>query len=254
MDILEIAYIANPILIFLMAIGLGLYLSRKYNLGWKLYFVGGATYLAAQIISILVSGLIQNITQSYAPALPVQLMLTLLFLFVLIGIEEAVRYGVYRWWVKDVRSWPEGLMLGAGHGGVEVILIGLFAITQVVQLIQLRHADLATIFSPDKLQDATNYVNTFWSKAWYNVFPEALRSAFTLPVQLACSLLVLQVFLRRQYRWLGIAIVWHVIASASLYFLPSDQYAYLPVIFLAIAGVISVGIIMKLRPQPEVAP
>jgi uncharacterized membrane protein YhfC len=251
MDSIQLAYTINPILIFVMAIGLGYYLIRRYHLGWRLFFVGGATYLGAQIVSILLMGFIQRGFQSITPPLPVQLLFTLLFIIILYSIEEGIRYAMYRWWVKDIRSWAEGLVLGAGHGGVEVILIGLMALTTLVQMVPLRNADLTTIFTADKLVDATKYVTTYWSKPWYNALAEAMRSALTLPIQLSCSLLVLQVFLRKQYRWLGYAIGWHTLASTPLFFINSETYVYLPLIFLAVATLGSVGIIMRLQPQEE---
>jgi uncharacterized membrane protein YhfC len=251
MDILEIAYIANPVLIFIMAIGLGLFLIRKFNLGWRLFFIGGATYLGAQILSILVMGAIQSQIKSITPPLPVQLLLTLLFVIILIGIEEGVRYAMYRWWARDIRSWGEGLLLGAGHGGVEVILIALMALTTLIQLVPLRHADLTTVFAPEKLEQATQYVATYWSRPWYNVLAEAVRSALTLPIQLSCSLLMLQVFLRQQYRWLGFAIGWHTLASIPLFFIDSEKYVFLPLVFLAVATLGSVGMIVRLQPQLE---
>lgn len=251
MDILLIAYVVNAILIFIMAIGLGYYLIRKYKLGWRLFFIGGATYLGAQVISILVMGLLQNSFQSISVALPLQLLLTLLFVIILMSIEEGIRYAMYRWWAKDIRSWSEGLVLGAGHGGMEVILIGLMVLTTLIQLVPLRNADLSTVFTEEKLEQATEYVTGYWSVPWYNAISEAVRSALTLPIQLSCSLLVLQLFLRRQYRWLGYAIGWHTLASIPLFFIDSDKYIYLPLLFLAIATLGSLGIIIRLQPEKE---
>jgi uncharacterized membrane protein YhfC len=251
MDSIQLAYITNPILIFIIAIGLGYFLIRRFHLGWRLFFIGGATYLGAQIVSILLMGFIQRGIQSITPPLPVQLLFTLLFIVILFSIEECIRYAMYRWWAKDIRSWAEGLVLGAGHGGVEVILIGLMTLTTLIQLVPLRNADLATIFTADKLADATEYVTTYWSKPWYNALADAVRSALTLPIQLACSLLVLQVFLKKQYRWLGYSIGWHTLASTPLFFINTETYVYLPLIFMAVATLGSVGIIIRLKPQQE---
>ena len=251
MDILEIAYIANPVLIILMAIGLGFFLIRRFTLGWRLFFIGGTAYLGAQMVSIILMGFIQNQIQALTPPLLAQVILTLLFVIILLSIEEGVRYAMYRWWAKNIRSWAEGLVLGAGHGGVEVILIGLMALTYFIQMYPLRHADLSTIFTADILVQATERVTKYWSNSWYNVLAEAVRSALTLPVQLSCSLLVLQVFIRQQYRWLGYAIGWHTLASIPLFFIDSNKYVYLPLVFLAVAALGSVWIILKLQPQQE---
>jgi uncharacterized membrane protein YhfC len=255
MDIMQLAYIANPIFIFLMAIGLGFYFIRRYHLGWRLFFVGGATYLGAQIVSLLLLGLIQGQIQSLSPTIIMELTLTLLFVIFLYGIEEGVRYAMYRWWAKDARSWAEGLVIGAGHGGVEIIIIGLAALAMVVQLIPLRNADLATIVTAEKLEAATKLVTDYWSKPWYAALVDTVRCALTLPIQLSCSLLVLQVFLRKQYRWLGYAIGWHTLATSPLFFagywVDIEAYIYVPLLFMAVATLVSVMMILRLQPHKE---
>jgi uncharacterized membrane protein YhfC len=82
---------------------------------------------------------------------------------------------------------------------------------------------------------------------WYSPLAEVLRAAFSLPVQLACSLLVLQIFLRKQYRWFGYAVGWHSLANMPL-FLSND--IYLPLPFLAVFAAGSVWIILRLN-QPQ---
>ena len=252
MDIIKIGYIVNIVLILLMVIGLGFFLTWKFKIGWRLFFVGGATYMAAQILSLVVMGLIQSSVQSFTPTLPVQLLLSLVFLMILLSIEEGIRYAMYRWWAKDVRSWTGGLMVGSGHGGMEVILIGFSALYKFVQLLPLRYADLAKLY-PDQLQEATKLVHNYWSAPLYKALSEAVRSGLTLPIQLACSLLVLQVFLRGQYRWLGYAVVWHTLASLPVYFVNPETYVLLQLAFLAIASIISVVLILRLRPRQEQA-
>ena len=49
--------------------------------------------------------------------------------------EETARYLTYRFWAKDARSWSRGLMLGAGHGGSEAILVGALAAVNFVALL-----------------------------------------------------------------------------------------------------------------------
>jgi uncharacterized membrane protein YhfC len=257
MDILQLAYIITPILIFLMAIGLGFYLARKYKLGWRLFFIGGATYLGAQIAALLIMSLIPNLYQSENPRLLVELLLDVLFVLILFTIEEGIRYAMYRWWAKDVRTWTEGLLVGAGHGGVEIIFLGLVAITTIVQLIQLRNADLVNMVSAENLAAVTKSVADYWSKPWPYPLAEAVRCALTLPIQLSCSLLVLQVFLRQQIRWLGYSIGWHFLATSPLFFasylINVEKYIYFPLIFVAIAAVGSVVLILRLQTQKEQA-
>lgn len=250
MDILQASYLANPILIIIMALGLGYFLIRKYHLRWRLFFVGGATYSGVFVISLLFSGFLNVFLQSISTWLP-NLFLALISVVCLIGLEESIRYAMYRWWAKDSRSLAEGLVLGSGHGGLEIIILGLYMFFVYFNMVSLRNADLATIYPGEDVANITKLVTQYWSESWYNTFTEALRSALTLPIQLSCSLLVLQVFLRKQYRWLGYAIGWHVLASTPLFLISSEPYVYLPLIFLAVATLGSIGIIIRLRSQQE---
>jgi uncharacterized membrane protein YhfC len=52
--------------------------------------------------------------------------------------EESARYVVYRWWARDARTWSQGLMLGAGHGGIESILLGFLLAINVAALAGVR--------------------------------------------------------------------------------------------------------------------
>jgi uncharacterized membrane protein YhfC len=255
MDILRLAYTINPIMIFILAIGLGIYLTRKYNVGWRLYFIGGATYLCVQLASVVLLGLINSSNISTDIPLILQLLLTLLIVILLFVVEEGIRYAIYRWWAKGSRTWSEGMVLGSGHGGTEIIIIGLVTLYTLSQYIQLRNADLTKIFNAENIAQATKNVTSYWSESWYNVFPEAVRCLLTLPIQLSCSLLVLQVFLRQQYRWLGYAIGWHALASTPLfisgYFFDAEKYIYLPLLFYAVVSVVSVVIILRMKKQAE---
>ncbi len=252
MDIPKIAYIANIALMFFMAISLGYLLTIKYGIGWRSFFIGGATYFTAWFLSFIVMGIIQSAVRSFTPSLPIQILLSLFFLLILISIQEVVRYGMYRWWAKDLRSWAEGVLAGAGFGGLEVMLTGLSAILILSQMLSLRFADLSTKFAADQLQEATKMVGDFWSTPWYKIISEAIHSGLTLPIQLVCSILVLQVFIRMDYRWLGYSIGWHTLTSIPFLIIPT-QYVYLALGILSITSVISVWLLVRLKPKSEQA-
>ncbi len=252
MDIIKIAHIANVVIMFLLAIGLGFFLVKKFKLSWRLFFIGGAAYGVVWFLSLLTTGLIRDATTSFTPAILIQVLLSILFLLILAGIEEGVRYAMYRWWAKDIRSWDGGLLLGAGHGGLEVILIGVSALILLSQMLSLRYADLATVFSAENLPEATKFVANYWSAPWYKALTEAVRSGLTLPLQLACSIMILQVFLHGQYRWLGLAIGWHALASIPYLLIP-EKYTYLPMVFVGIFSLLSVVLVLRFRPKQEMA-
>jgi uncharacterized membrane protein YhfC len=93
-------------------------------------------------------------------------------------------------------------------------------------------------------------MNLFWSVSWYDSLLGAVERFFALPIQIALTILVLQVFTRGQSRWLWIAIAWHTIIDAFVVISISNWGIYATEGIVAIFGLVSVGIIFALR-QPE---
>jgi hypothetical protein len=66
-----------------------------------------------------------------------------------------------------------------------------------------------------------------------------VERVLTIPVQIAFSVLVLQVFIRRQSRWLWFAIAWHTLVDALAVFLLQRWSGYEWSV-IALEGVISI--------------
>jgi uncharacterized membrane protein YhfC len=164
--------------------------------------------------------------------------------------EEISRFAVYRWWVKDARSWGRGLLLGAGHGGIEAMLVGGLLLVSFFYMFAIKDTDLAALVPVDQLPLAQQQVEAYWSATWYDSLLGAVERSFTLPAHLAFSILVLQVFLRRQLRWLWFSVAWHALLNAITLFIAGTWNIYLAELALGILAFINIGIIFKLR-QPE---
>ena len=52
MNILYITYPLSGLLIFTLVIGLAIFIVRKYQLGWRLFFIGAATFIGVQLFHI----------------------------------------------------------------------------------------------------------------------------------------------------------------------------------------------------------
>jgi uncharacterized membrane protein YhfC len=240
----------------LMPILLGIYLKRKFGLSWRLWWIGAATFILSQVghipFNIAVGALFET---GVLPAPPPawELPFQAIFLGLSAGLwEELARYATYRWWAKTARSWAEGLMLGAGHGGIEAILLGLLVLATFVGMLVARSLDLSQMVPPEQLLLAQQQVQAYWSAPWYDTLIGALERATTLVFHLAASLLVLQVFLRRQIRWLWLAVAWHALLDALAVFSAQTWGIYVTEAILVAFALINLGIIFLLRPQePE---
>ena len=237
---------------------LGIFLSRRFNLGWRLWWIGGATFILSQVGHIPFNILVgQLFNTGVLPAPPQQY--ALLFQSVFLGLsagfwEEGARYAAYRWWAKDARSWSRGLMMGAGHGGIEAIVLGILVLITYYAMIAIRNMDLSTSVPAEQLELAQFQVTAYWSAAWYATLLGALERAFSVTVQLALSILVLQVFTRSRLFWLWIAIGWHALVDAVAVYSAAILGMYITELIIAVFALISLAVIFLLRqPEPELS-
>jgi uncharacterized membrane protein YhfC len=255
----NILYITHPLdglLMIALPIGLGIFLTKKFNFGWRLWWIGAATFVLSQVGHIPFNwGLTQLFKLGLLPSPPAawKLPFNALVLGLSAGLwEETARYAMYRWWAKDARSWRKGLMTGAGHGGMEAILLGGLVLYTFIQMLALRGADLASLVPSDQVAIVQKQIAAYWSAPWYATLLGAVERAFTIPTQIALAVLVLQAFTRRHIRWLWLAIGWHTIVDAATVYMGNFWNPYQLEGMIGLIALISVGIIFALRrPEPE---
>lgn len=249
--VLFITYPLSALLIALMAIGLGVYLTRKFELGWRLYLIGAAGFILSQIGHIPFNLLIDRLFDRGVLPVPPggwRLIFNVTFLGLSAGIfEEFTRYAVYRWWAKDARSWAKGLLLGAGHGGIEALFVAGLIIVAYLSMVTLRGQDLAAFASGEQLDALNTQFTAYWSASWPMSMLGALERALTLPVHVALSILVLQVFVRGQGRWLWLAVGWHALLNAAALYVLNFWGPYASEGAIAVLSLGSLGIIFGLR-------
>lgn len=255
---LYFTYPLAGLLILALAIGSGVVITRKFGLSWRFYGVGAAIFICSQIFHIPFNfWLLQPaIREQILPALSQtqSLLISASLLGLSAGLfEEIARYSAYRWWVKDARSWARGLLLGAGHGGAEAILVGVLVLLAFIQMVALRGRDLSSLVPPDVVQLAEQQVSAYWSASWYDSLLSLIERALSLPIQIALPILVLQVFVRNQSRWLWIAIGWHTLVDAVAVFSSQNWSVYLTEALLGLLAAVSIAIIYALR-GPEAQP
>jgi uncharacterized membrane protein YhfC len=164
MNTLTTAIIASVAILFIVPIFFGLTLIRKYQLGWKLLLMGGLGYLAYQFLMTFVMNAIRLGPPEDAST-GVVLLFTVAFVLLLVTVEEGIRYVVYRWWAKEARSWKEGLLLGAGHGGVEALLAGVLILMGFIQMYPYRNIVAQKSIAPypsSSMADPTSGVTIYY--------------------------------------------------------------------------------------------
>ena len=256
MNVLVITYAINGMVMVAAPICLTIYLIRKLKQGWQLFWIGGATFIFSQVLHIPFNALVTPVFNRFefiSTPVIIQNILVSLFLGASAGLfEELSRYGMYRWWTKDSRSWGKGLILGAGHGGVEAIILGLLVLYQYIQMLIVRGMDISTVVTADKIELAITQIQAYWSVPWYLTLLGAVERLSTIPLHLACSVLVLQAFTRKQIWGLVIAIVYHALVDSVAVYVARLGFSALFIEGIIVAfGILSIGIIYFLyRPEP----
>ncbi len=171
------AYLLSVSGMIILPIVLAFYLTRKFSLSWKLVLAGALTFIASQVLHIpVVYGLTALFTNNI---LSIPTSWTTIFNAIVLGLlagifEETARWVLYKFILKDAKTWNEGVIVGVGHGGVEAVILGGLALTSVLSMIAMRKADLAAFgISADQLELAkkAGWLN-FWSATGiYGPFP-----------------------------------------------------------------------------------
>jgi uncharacterized membrane protein YhfC len=261
MDLLTITYFINGALMIGLPILLGIFLTHKFNLGWKIWLIGGAIFILSQVVHIPFNNYIlipfltkihQSLRESTA------LLITGILYGLSAGIfEECARYGMFRWWIKDARTWRNAILAGAGHGGVESIILGLLFFQSYINLVAYRNVDLNTLnLAPDVLATNIQAFQSFWNAPWYVSMLGAVERIFTIPFHIMASVVVLQVFTRRpghqMFRWLGLAIILHTLLDATAVVVSHQFGIYAAEVVFGFLALIDIIIIFVLRqPEPE---
>ena len=247
------AYLLDVSGMILLPIVLAFYLTRKFNLSWKLVLAGALTFIASQVLHIpVVYGLTAFFKSTSAPAIPEAW--RTLFNGVLLGLlagifEESARWILYKFILKNAKTWREGVLVGIGHGGVEAVLLGVLALTSVISMIAMRNADLSKLGIPAaQIELAKQQLAAFWSTPIYMAFLGFIERVSAISLHLVLSVMVLYSVAYRKTTWFWIALFWHAFVDGiTVYFLPVVGALGIEGI-VGICAIVSLVILVRMRP------
>ena len=236
----------------ILPIVLVIFLTRKFSLSWKLALAGALTFIASQVLHIPVvyglTALFKN-GMLYIPDA-----WTAIFNAIVLGLlagifEETARWILFKFSLKNAKTWNEGMLVGVGHGGVEAFLLGLLGILTLVNMVVMRTADLAALGVPaEQIELTRQQVDAFWNSPFYVGFLGGLERIFAICLHLSLSIMVLYSVAYKKTMWFWLALLWHAFVDAAAVYL-------LPIVgALAVEGIvgvfaaISLGILFTMRP------
>lgn len=246
----------NFLLMILMPILMGRWIRRRRGAGWGLFGIGAVTFVLSQVGHIPFNWLI---LQKLEWITGENLIVLTLFLGISSGaFEEVARYLAYRFWAREARSWGRGLMLGAGHGGIEAIFLGVIGLLNLTVLLGLDNGyfqGLLASVPEDQLYLVDNQISALFDVPPMLALLGAVERLFALLLHLSASLLVMQVFVRKQLRWLGASVGWHAVFNGVAVYVATVWGAVPAELALGLLSLVSLGLIFWLRtPEPIIEP
>jgi len=255
MDVL--VRLINSLLMIVIPLGVGMYLVRRWKLGWRLFLIGTGTFIGSQVLHIPFNQFVFPQIMDEFDQISGNDALVLVLYAAALGLsagifEEGARYFVYRVWLSDVKHWKEAVLYGAGHGGVEAILLGGLALYAFFQATAYRNANLSELVPAGQLELARVQIDAYWSAPWYAAIMGSVERVFAIIIQISLAVLVFQAAARRKLLWLVVAVGWHAAIDAMAVIGIRSWGVYLTEVTLAILALISLAVLLYLRDKPGI--
>jgi uncharacterized membrane protein YhfC len=146
-------------------------------------------------------------------------------------------------------------MFGAGWGGIESIILGVLGFYGLMQIIMFQNnAALLESLPIEQLNLVQTQLTEIASLPWYMFLLGAVERVFALCFHLAASLMVLQVFLRKNILWLLAAILWHAMLDTTAVYAVATWGAVPTEALLGFISIFSLAIIFWLKTPEPVEP
>ncbi len=190
------AYIIAIAFVILYPLVLAVVAHRRLKVSWKYFAYGVLIFFVFQLITRVPAVIvIQAAITPRLEASPALLYTWLAILVLTAGLfEEVGRYVAFRWLMRrEEKTWNKAVMYGLGHGGLEsILLVGGLALVNLISIIALSSIGLSSIPLAQRAQAAQQLAAIAAQPVWFPLLA-AWERLWTVPVQIALSVLVLQV-------------------------------------------------------------
>lgn len=201
------------------ALGLGWWLHRRLPVRWATWGWGAAAFIAAQVIHIPVLTVLSLGLKQAALSPATLFWINILILGGTAGLfEEAARYIILRWVDKRARSWDDAVMFGAGHGGIEAIVIACYSVAIALVLLTSGDAlvEQTRAVSPEQAAALAAQLDGLRNPHLWAVGLAVWERAIAITTHIAFSILVMRAVRTRRIAWLGLAILGHAIMDGMI--------------------------------------
>jgi uncharacterized membrane protein YhfC len=241
----------NGMLMMGLPVALGLLLIRWFGVRWRTFFLGSAAFVSSQVLHLPFNRFVLNPlveAQGWQMELGNGIWPFAIVFGLSAGVfEESARYIFMSFLMKVRKNWRNGLMFGAGHGGIEAFIFGALAFYSFLQAAALRGMDTSGLGTPEQVARIDAFVETFWSYPWYLHIAGAIERISAMTFHIAATLIVLRGVQRRNPLWIIPAMSAHgAINAVALYGITA--WDVMPTEIALLVGAVGfAGIIFLLR-------
>lgn len=235
---------------FSLAIALGIPLILFVLLRWRIgasyscFFIGAATFLVfamvlEQVLHLAVQALTGNLLQT-----------NILFYAVYGGLaaglfEETGRFLAMKFMIGKKLNRENALMYGAGHGGIEaILLLGITEVSNLITSMSINSGQFeAVLANLDEAARAATIasISPLWTMPSYQFYMAGIERISAIMLHIGLSLLIYKAVKTKNMRFYGIAVFLHFFVNAATVLL-STAAPILVVEAVLMAGVIGIGV------------
>ena len=198
------------LLILILPVLLAIRLRRRYTVPWLYFCVGILTFLGAQVVHLPLNELLSSIGLLPEDAVEgIELVQLALIAGLTAGLTEELARAAGYAIVRRARRYEDAIMMGLGHGGIEAMVIGvliaagssaLWAFSNSTSLIaELSSEQLVMLEQQMELLEGSQLL----------VLAALTERVIALAIQVGLSVLVLQTFVRRNWLFVAMAVLYH---------------------------------------------
>ena len=227
----------------------------RLSVPWRYFWYGTLVFLVFQLVTRVPAVFaLNNVFASQLKASGVFRFVWYLTLAFTAGLfEEVGRYVGYRVFMRrEEKTWSKAIMYGIGHGGIEsIVLVGALGLLSLVNIIVTSSLSLNALTPSQHATVVQQFAALNAQPEWLPLLG-AWERLWTLPVHIALSVVVLQVFRRNNIGWLWLAIFAHTIVDFSTIEIvqvlgASTTASLITEVVVALFGIVAILIILRLR-------
>lgn len=192
----------------------GWYLTRRTQATWGVFWAGALTFVLSQAVHLPLNwaiGLLGQTARGVA-------LWPLPWVAVVAGLsaglcESVARWVALRYAMRRTRGFENALQFGLGHGAVEAVLLGLIALSGLVNILALWRSDPVSLgMTVAQQAQITAAFAELELVAWYMPVLAGLERVFALCLHVAMSVLVMDGVMRHK----PLNLLWAILAHAAV--------------------------------------